>query len=183
MVVALTRRHFADLAAATGLSGTFAELERLLAADFGEDGDRYRHREVITALLEPWFAVRRIADVERDLAGTSVLWSAYRGFADLASAGANPDRARHRRRPFLRTHAKPSWPCHAARQENPPPVTGTPLPVTAGTALPVTAGPRYRRRSWPSLGKTSSCHWTWNRAGAVTRRASRAVRCGVARPR
>jgi 2-methylfumaryl-CoA isomerase len=42
MVVALTRRHFADLAAATGLAGTFAELERLLGADFGQDGDRYR---------------------------------------------------------------------------------------------------------------------------------------------
>ena len=41
MVVALTRRHFADLAAVTGLAGTFAELERLLGADFGTDGDRY----------------------------------------------------------------------------------------------------------------------------------------------
>ncbi len=93
MVVALTRRHFADLAAATGLSGTFAELERLLAADFGEDGDRYRHRGVITALLEPWFASRLVADVERQFAGTSVLWSRYRGFADLAADGtlaANP---------------------------------------------------------------------------------------------
>lgn len=87
MVVALTRRHFADLAAATGLSDTFAELERLLTADFREDGDRYRHREVITALLEPWFASRPAADVERDLAATSVLYSRYRGFADLAADG------------------------------------------------------------------------------------------------
>jgi 2-methylfumaryl-CoA isomerase len=87
MVVALTRRHFADLAGVTGLSDTFAELERLLAANFGEDGDRYRHREVITALLEPWFASRRAADVERELAATSVLWSRYRGFAELAADG------------------------------------------------------------------------------------------------
>jgi 2-methylfumaryl-CoA isomerase len=89
MVVALTRRHFADLAAATGLSGTFTELERLLGADFGQDGDRYRHREVITALLEPWFAGRTVAEVERDLAGTSVLWSRYRRFTDLDLTG-NP---------------------------------------------------------------------------------------------
>ena len=40
MVVALTRRHFADLALATGLTSTFAELERLLRR-FSEDGDRY----------------------------------------------------------------------------------------------------------------------------------------------
>jgi 2-methylfumaryl-CoA isomerase len=87
MVVALTRRHFADLAAATGLAGTFAELERLLGADFGEDGDRYRHREVIAALLEPWFAGRQLGDVERALAGTSVLWSQYRRFTDLVTDG------------------------------------------------------------------------------------------------
>ena len=93
MVVALTRRHFADLAAATGLTETFASLERLLGADFREDGDRYRHRQVIAALLEPWFASRPLADVERDLAGTSVLWSRYRRFTDLVTDGtlaANP---------------------------------------------------------------------------------------------
>jgi 2-methylfumaryl-CoA isomerase len=88
MVVALTRRHFADLAAATGLTATFAQLERLLHADFGEDGDRYRHRQVITALLEPWFSGRRLADVEQILAGTSVLWSRYLSFGDLVSEGA-----------------------------------------------------------------------------------------------
>jgi 2-methylfumaryl-CoA isomerase len=88
MVVALTRRHFADLAAVTGLAETFAELERLLHADFGEDGDRYRHREVIAALLAPWFAGRPLADVEQDLAATSILWSRYRRFTDLVSDGS-----------------------------------------------------------------------------------------------
>jgi 2-methylfumaryl-CoA isomerase len=87
MVVVLTRRHFADLGAATGLAGVFTELERRLGADFGEEGDRYRHRQVITALLEPWFAGRTLAEVERDLAGTSVLWSRYRRFTDLAAEG------------------------------------------------------------------------------------------------
>jgi 2-methylfumaryl-CoA isomerase len=93
MVVALTRRHFTDLAAVTGLSDTFTALERLLGADFGQDGDRYRHREVIAALLEPWFAGHTLAEIERDLAGTSVLWSRYRQFTDLVSDGtlaANP---------------------------------------------------------------------------------------------
>ena len=87
MVVALTRRHFADLGAATGPAGRFAELERLVGADFGQDGDRYRHREVITALLEPWFAERTVGEIERDLAGTSVLWSRYQSFTDLVQDG------------------------------------------------------------------------------------------------
>jgi len=93
MVVALTSRHFADLAAATGLAAAFAELERLLSADFGVDGDRYAHREVIAALLAPWFASRSIADIRRELSGTSVLWSRYGQFADLLrddDLAANP---------------------------------------------------------------------------------------------
>jgi 2-methylfumaryl-CoA isomerase len=87
MVVALTRRHFADLAAATGLTSTFAQLEQVLGADFGTDSDRYRHRELIAALLAPWFAARDIADIDRDLAGASVLWSPYHRFTDLTGSG------------------------------------------------------------------------------------------------
>jgi 2-methylfumaryl-CoA isomerase len=87
MVVALTRRHFADLASATGLTAAFGELERLLHADFSDEGDRYRHRQVITALLEPWFGSRTLAEVSRVLGGTSVLWSRYQSFTDLVSEG------------------------------------------------------------------------------------------------
>jgi 2-methylfumaryl-CoA isomerase len=88
MVVALTRRHFADLASVTGLTVKFAQLERQLHVDFAEDGDRYRHRQVITALLEPWFADRTLADIEQTLRSTSVLWSRYQSFADLAGEGS-----------------------------------------------------------------------------------------------
>jgi 2-methylfumaryl-CoA isomerase len=83
MLVALTKRHFADLGKVTGLADTFAELERLLGADFGTDGDRYRHREVIASLIEPWIAARPLADIEREFAATSVLWSRYRKFTEI----------------------------------------------------------------------------------------------------
>jgi 2-methylfumaryl-CoA isomerase len=36
---------------------------------------------------EPWFADRRVADIEHALGRTSVLWSRYRSFTDLASDG------------------------------------------------------------------------------------------------
>jgi 2-methylfumaryl-CoA isomerase len=87
MVATVTGRHFADLAAAAGLAATLAELERLLGADFADDGDRYAHREVIASLLAPWFASRTVADLERELGGTSVLWSRYRRFTDLVRDG------------------------------------------------------------------------------------------------
>ena len=88
MVVTLTARHFADLARVTGLAETFSGLEELLGADFGKDGDRYAHREVIAALLAPWFARHTVAKIRDALAGTSVLWERYRTFGELA---ADPD--------------------------------------------------------------------------------------------
>ena len=87
MLVALTRRHFAELGRVTGLDGTFAELERLLGADFSTDGDRFRHREVIAALLEPWIAARPLAEIDKEFAGTSVLWSRYRKFTEIDLSG------------------------------------------------------------------------------------------------
>ncbi|WP_067476452.1 CoA transferase [Actinomadura hibisca] len=83
MVVALTTRHFADLCAVTGLDGTVAELERLLHADFTVDGDRYRHREALAALVAPWFAARTLAEVGDALAGSSVLWAPYQRFSEI----------------------------------------------------------------------------------------------------
>lgn len=88
MIVALTRRHFADLAAVTGLTATFHELGRALGADFGTDGDRYRHREIVASLLTPWFAGRSLAEAADALGGTSVLWSRYRRFTELAAEEA-----------------------------------------------------------------------------------------------
>jgi 2-methylfumaryl-CoA isomerase len=93
MVVALTGRHFRDLAEVTGLTATLAELARLLDADFSADADRYAHREVIASLLAPWFAQRTVDDLSRAFAGSSVLWSRYRSFTDLVAdpgLAANP---------------------------------------------------------------------------------------------
>jgi 2-methylfumaryl-CoA isomerase len=92
MVVTLTARHFADLTRVTGLAESFAGLEKLLGADFGKDSDRYQHREVIAALLGPWFAARGVDEIAAAFAGTSVLWERYRTFAELA---ADPDLPRN----------------------------------------------------------------------------------------
>ena len=93
MLVALTGRHFADLARVTGLDKTFAELERVLGADFTSDSDRYTHREVIASLLAPWFGTRTLPEVAEALGGCSVLWERYRSFTGLIAdpaVAANP---------------------------------------------------------------------------------------------
>jgi 2-methylfumaryl-CoA isomerase len=92
MIVTLTARHFADLARVTGLTETFDGLETLLGADFAADADRYRHREVIAALLAPWFARHTVDQITAAFADTSVLWERYRTFAELA---ADPDLLRN----------------------------------------------------------------------------------------
>ena len=85
MIVTLTARHYADLARVTGRGEALAAVESALGADFARDADRYEHREVIAALLAPWFAGHTTAEVTEALAGTSVLWERYRTFAELAS--------------------------------------------------------------------------------------------------
>ncbi|GAA2731336.1 CoA transferase [Actinocorallia aurantiaca] len=83
MLVTLTNRHFTDLVALTAASSDVADLERLTRADFTVEGDRYRHRESLAALFEPWFATRTMAEATEALARTSVLWSPYRTFSEL----------------------------------------------------------------------------------------------------
>jgi 2-methylfumaryl-CoA isomerase len=85
MVVTLTPRHYADLARVTGRAAALGAVEEALGADFSRDADRYAHREVIAALIAPWFAEHSTAEVTQALAGTSVLWERYRTFAELAA--------------------------------------------------------------------------------------------------
>jgi 2-methylfumaryl-CoA isomerase len=93
MIVTLTPRHYADLARVTGRGEALGAVEQALGADFTKDSDRYAHREVIAALLAPWFADHTTEEVTEALKGTSVLWDRYRTFAELAAAPetlANP---------------------------------------------------------------------------------------------
>jgi 2-methylfumaryl-CoA isomerase len=85
MVVTLTARHYADIARVTGRSEALAAVEGALGADFSTDAGRYEHREVIAALLAPWFGGHTTSEVCEALAGTSVLWEQYRTFAELAA--------------------------------------------------------------------------------------------------
>jgi 2-methylfumaryl-CoA isomerase len=85
LVVTLTKRHFADLAQVTGRAEALAAVEKALGADFAADSDRYQHREVIAALLAPWFAEHTADEVTGALRDTSVLWERYRTFAELAA--------------------------------------------------------------------------------------------------
>ncbi len=93
MVVALTPRHFRDLAELTGTTKAVAAVQEALGADFGDEGQRYEHREVINGLFAPWFRARSAGEVATALAGGSMLWERYRSFTEVADSPrvrANP---------------------------------------------------------------------------------------------
>lgn len=88
MIVALTPRQWRDLVTMTGLEDTLTALEPVLGADFSQEGERYRHREVLSVLIGQWFAQRDAAQIREELAKTRILWSPYRTFEDLTSNDA-----------------------------------------------------------------------------------------------
>jgi 2-methylfumaryl-CoA isomerase len=89
MVVALTKRHWADLLVATELVDVVGALEKSLGVDFSTEDDRFEYREVLAGLLARWFSRTDLAVVKAALAGTSLLWSTYNTFTDLVAESAD----------------------------------------------------------------------------------------------
>jgi 2-methylfumaryl-CoA isomerase len=81
MVVGLTSRQWTGLLAATGMQTPIEELGQRLGLRLSLEGDRFKARKEITALLEPWFAARRVEDFARAFDDHGVTWSEFRSFA------------------------------------------------------------------------------------------------------
>jgi 2-methylfumaryl-CoA isomerase len=62
-----------------------AGVEKALAADFGDESERYRCRDVIAALLGNWFARHSWSEVQNVLTRSRALGAPYRTFNDLAA--------------------------------------------------------------------------------------------------
>ena len=93
MVVALTGRHFRDLAELTGTTKAVAALAETLGADFTDEGERYRHREALSGLFAEWFTAHTADEITGALSSSSVLWDRYRSFAEVVTEDrvtANP---------------------------------------------------------------------------------------------
>jgi 2-methylfumaryl-CoA isomerase len=93
MVVALTGRHFRDLAELTGSTKAVAALAETLDADFADEGQRFAHRDALTGLFNEWFATHTGEEITAAVSATSVLWERYRTFAEATTeqkVTANP---------------------------------------------------------------------------------------------
>ncbi|MCC6991067.1 MAG: CoA transferase, partial [Acidobacteria bacterium] len=78
MVVALTSRHWKNLVAMCGVGDAVASLAAALGVDFAAEEARFEYRNLLTALLEPWFKCQSFADVCAALEKAKVLWGVYR---------------------------------------------------------------------------------------------------------
>ncbi len=81
MVIGLTARQWQNLLRVTGLSEPMDALARALGADFRDEGARWQARHAITAVLEPWFKTRSVADFAETFDGSGITWSEFRTFA------------------------------------------------------------------------------------------------------
>jgi 2-methylfumaryl-CoA isomerase len=93
MVVALTARHFRDLAELTETTEAVAALANSLGVDFADEGSRYEHLAVLNELFAEWFGSHTGAQISAALSSSSVLWERYQSFAEVAESPrvtANP---------------------------------------------------------------------------------------------
>lgn len=83
MVVALTERHWRHLVELTGAGEAIEALERSLGVDLHAEEARYRYREVLAALITPWFEAHSTEEVRAGLEASQVLWGPYRTVEEM----------------------------------------------------------------------------------------------------
>jgi 2-methylfumaryl-CoA isomerase len=85
MVVALTPRQWTALQEVTGLHDAIAQIARASRLDLDTESGRYEGRDLIAAILRPWFAARDLPEIRELFTGTGVSWGPYQSFTQLVS--------------------------------------------------------------------------------------------------
>ncbi len=85
MVVALTLKQWKSLVEATGLHEAFATLEKMMDVDLRKEGDRWRAREVIGAVLKEWTIVRTGGEIAEIFDRHEVSWGPYYTFREAVN--------------------------------------------------------------------------------------------------
>lgn len=83
MVIAITTKQWRGLLEATGLTGEVDALAASMSLDFSREGDRFRARRELCALLEPWFAARPYAELAPVLDACGICWDRYQSIGEL----------------------------------------------------------------------------------------------------
>ncbi len=92
MVVALTRRQWQNLCKATGLGPQFEAVGLRLGLDLAEEGNRFRARAELAAVLAPWIAARDAAELLAAFAAADVCAGPYQSVRELLDGDADATR-------------------------------------------------------------------------------------------
>jgi 2-methylfumaryl-CoA isomerase len=158
MVVALTTRQWNSLLAVTGLAEAVAGIERAIGVDLQSVSSRFGARDLLAAVLKPWFEARTLDEVRAAFVGTGVSWGAYQTFKQLVGED-----------PRVSTE-------NAMWQEVEHPGVGNYL--MPGTPLDFSAIPRVPVRRAPALGEHTEAVLS-ELLGLSTAEIGRLVRDGV----
>jgi 2-methylfumaryl-CoA isomerase len=83
MVVALTARQWSAVVEATATADAFESIERATGHDLATETGRYEARDLIVAILRPWFERRTLAEVRSAFVSAGVSWGPYQTFRQL----------------------------------------------------------------------------------------------------
>ncbi len=160
MVVALTTRQWNALVEVTGVARAVSALEQAMDVDLQSVSDRFQARDLLAAVLKPWFEARNLNDIRAAFAGTGVSWGAYQTFSQLV-------------------HEDPR--CSAGNEmweeiEHP----GVGRYLMPGTPLDFSAIPRTAVRRAPQLGENSEAVLA-DLLGMTTAEIGRLERDGIVR--
>ncbi len=89
MVVGLTDMQWQCLTRATGLQEAIAALGTRLGLDLEDEGNRFRARQQIAALMEPWFHARTLAEAAEILNAHRVTWGPYRSVREALACDSD----------------------------------------------------------------------------------------------
>jgi 2-methylfumaryl-CoA isomerase len=85
MVVALTARQWHALQDVTAIHEACEKIEQATGHDLSTESGRFEARDLIAALLRPWFASRDLSEIRELFAGTGVSWGPYQTFSQLVT--------------------------------------------------------------------------------------------------
>jgi 2-methylfumaryl-CoA isomerase len=83
MVVALTTRQWNSLLEVTALGGAVTAIEQAMGIELQSVSHRFQARDLLAAVLQPWFEARTLDEIRAAFAGTGVSWGAYQTFSQL----------------------------------------------------------------------------------------------------
>jgi 2-methylfumaryl-CoA isomerase len=83
MVVAISLRQWQSLVDAVEIGEHLPAIEHAFGVDLRLEGDRFRARDALAALIAPWVAARSLAEIADVFDRHSVCWGAYQTFAQL----------------------------------------------------------------------------------------------------